>query len=222
MGELIVAVLAFVGSHELLSHPLRRPLVAVLGERGFLGLYSVMALGTLIWTIAAYRQTPVVMLWTAPRWTWDLASAVMLVASILFVGSILVRNPALPMAGGTMTADFAPQGVLRITRHPMMWAFALWAVVHAWLAGTLATLILAAGVAFLALFGSAMQDLKKAGQLGEGWAAYRARTSFLPFARGLAWPGWRAAIGGAMFFLGATWAHPRLFGAPVAGIWNYL
>ena len=41
------AAIAFVGTHFLLSHPLRAPLVARVGEKGFLGLYSLVAFATL-------------------------------------------------------------------------------------------------------------------------------------------------------------------------------
>jgi uncharacterized membrane protein len=44
--QLALATLAFVGSHLLLSHPLRPVLAARLGKRGFLGLYSLVALAT--------------------------------------------------------------------------------------------------------------------------------------------------------------------------------
>lgn len=222
MGELLAATAAFVVSHELLSHPLRRPLAGFVGERGFLGLYSVVAIATLIWAVSAYRHAPDVALWTAPAILHPLAAIVMFVASVLFVGSILSPNPALPGAGRLLVANPGPTGVLRITRHPMMWSFALWAGVHILLSGRLAAVILMTGIGFLALFGAAMQDRKKAVQMGEAWAAWRARTSFAPFARGISWPGWRAAIGGALFFLGATWTHPALFAAPVVGIWDWL
>lgn len=38
---LLIAATAFVGTHFLMSHPLRAPLVSRLGEKGFLGLYSL-------------------------------------------------------------------------------------------------------------------------------------------------------------------------------------
>ena len=34
--------LAFVGTHFLMSHPLRSPMVSALGERGFAGVYSLV------------------------------------------------------------------------------------------------------------------------------------------------------------------------------------
>ena len=221
MVGLTLAVLGFVGSHELLSHPLRRPLVARFGERGFLGLYSLVAFATFGWILFEFSRAPDVLLWTAPDWAWTLGAVLMFVASVLLVGSLTAPNPALPMAGSLIAKRPEPMGVLRLTRHPMMWSFAIWAVVHALVSGRAATVILAAGIGGLALFGAAMQDRKKADLLGETWAAWRARTSFVPFGRGAVWPGWIAVVGGTILFLAATWAHPRL-GAPAVGPWSGL
>lgn len=217
MGGLLLALLSFVGSHELLSHPLRRPLVARLGEKGFAGLYSLVALATFGWVLFEYRRAPDVVLWTAPAWAWTVGALLMFGASVLFVGSF-ARNPAFP---GVDRIDPRPGGVMRITRHPMMWSFAIWALVHGWLSGTGATLALCLGIGLLALIGAAMQDRKKAGLHGEGWAAYADATSYVPFGRGPAWPGWFALIGGTIFFFILTWLHPR-FGAPVVGVWSWL
>ena len=74
-------------------------LVARLGERGFVGLYSLVAVATLGWMIVAWPATSTpTPLWVAPLWWWPVASALMLVASILLVGS-LVGNPAFPSPG---------------------------------------------------------------------------------------------------------------------------
>lgn len=225
---LLTAVSAFVGSHELLSHPLRRPLVKAIGDKGFMGVYSLVAFATGGWAVWAFRSAPVEQLWVAPALVWQLAVPVMVAASILFVGSMLATNPALPGAERSLASAPEPRGVLRITRHPMMWGFALWAVVHIAVAGTSRSTILAGGVLFLALFGAAMQDRKKRELLGGAWDAWEARTAFVPFAaqmsgRQLAssvWPGWTPVLAGVALFLVATWAHP-LLGAPVVTFWGY-
>lgn len=51
--NLAFATLGFVGTHLLMSHPLRAGLVARLGERGFAGAYSIVAFATLGWMILA-------------------------------------------------------------------------------------------------------------------------------------------------------------------------
>ena len=210
MTLLSVALIAFVGSHFLLSHPLRAPLVARLGAGGFAGVYSLVAFATLGWAVAEWKAAPIELWWTAPAWAWPLAAVVMLFACILFVGSVTAPNPALM---GMPAPDGIERGVQRITRHPMMWAFALWAVVHGGLAGSGRTVMLAAAILILALVGARLQDGKKRGQMGAAWVAHEAATSFVPFGRGVVMPGWVALIGGIVLFVIATGVHP-LAGGP--------
>jgi uncharacterized membrane protein len=183
------------------------------GENGFRGVYSLVALVTFAAMVSAYRvagdQSP---LWNAADFVWIAAGLVMWVASILFVGSF-VGNPALPGAARVQR----PGGVLRITRHPMMWAFALWAIVHAAVIATPKALLLDAAILILALGGSAAQDRKKRELMGETWHEWSAQTAFWPFARGLGSPGAFALIGGTLVFLLATWLHPL----PV-GLWRWI
>src|SRR3546814_19056081 len=73
---------AFVGTLLLLSHPFRKSLVRRVGEKGFLGLYSLAALATFGWMIGArlgISSDPV--WWVAPPWFWDVATLLMLFAS---------------------------------------------------------------------------------------------------------------------------------------------
>ena len=57
-----------------------------------------------------------------------------------------------------------------ITRHPMMWSFAIWAVVHLMVVATPKALVFDGAIMLLALGGSAGQDRKKARQIGESLA----------------------------------------------------
>lgn len=213
---LVLALTAFVGSHFLLSHPLRAPLVARLGAGGFMIVYSLVAFATLGWAVFEWRRAPVELWWTVPAWAWPVAAVVMLGASILLVGSVATPNPALagmPAAAARAT----PSGVQRITRHPMMWAFALWALVHGAVSGTGRTVLLSAAILILALAGAWAQDGKKRAQMGDAWVDHEAATSFVPFGRGVAhgWPmpGWPALLGGIVLFAAAAWLHP-LAGGP--------
>lgn len=212
---LVLATAAFVGTHLLLSHPLRLPLIRNLGEAGFAGLYSIVAVLTLGWMVLAYRAIGVSLpLWIAPAWWWPAASALMLFASILLVGS-LIRNPAFPHPGAIKQAAQAPQGVYAITRHPMNWSFAIWALVHISLSWSPRNLIVAAGILILAIAGSIGQDRKKRASVGRRWQSWEERTSFVPFAallaRKIPWraaaPGWIPLVGGLLFWLAATWLH---------------
>ncbi|HVF92877.1 MAG TPA: NnrU family protein [Sphingomonas sp.] len=227
MGSVVAAAVAFVGTHFLLSHPLRRPIVARVGEGGFLGIYSLVAFATLIWLAIAYRAAPMTpMLWPVGDGVWAVATAVMLLASMLLVGS-LVRNPAMPDPTGKTVAPAEARGVFAITRHPMMWAFALWGACHALVYPIAANLVLVAAIIVLALVGAVMQDRKKETLLPEMWPGWEAKTSYWPFvaiAQGRArfgGFGMHTLAGGAVVWLAATWAHIPLAGW-AAGIWRWI
>lgn len=228
MTQLIAASMALVGSHFALSHPLRAPIVAKIGEGAFRGLYTIVALTTLGWTICAYRAVPADVVYAASDAAWMIATLLMWIASVLLIGS-LVGNPALPVPGARKAAGQDPRGVYAITRHPMMWSFALWATVHAVIAPSVRNHVLMLAIVFLALVGAMMQDRKKARLMGDAWKTWRARTAYFPFGAQLTGRlAWRAAVPsvavlivGTLVWLGVTWLHARA-GAPAAGIWRWI
>ena len=226
---LITTCALFVGTHLVLSHPLRGGLASRLGERGFQIVYSIVAIATFVMIVQAWRgMPPEPPLWVVDDPLWGLASLLVLFASILFMGS-LIGNPALPAPNAAAAAQAAPRGVFAITRHPMMWGFTLWAFAHALVMPTPGQIVLSATIAFLALVGSAGQDAKKARLMGDAWRHWAARTSFAPFARQLGgaapWgdtiPRGHALFGGIALWLIATWAHGAL-GYMVAGVWRWV
>ncbi len=220
LALLTLASLAFVGTHFLMSHPLRAPMVGALGERGFSLAYIAVSFATLYLMTRfygpAFAQSPAV-LWESNLVTWTVATLLMWFGSILFVGS-LRRNPAFPTGGRPITHIGEARGVFAITRHPMMWGFAIWSLVHVIANPTPASLIVSVAIAVLALGGAYGQDYKKERLVGEPWADWKSRTRFMPFGRGFAVPDAFAMIGGTVLWLGATYAHGAL-GYRAAGIW---
>lgn len=215
--HLVWALIVFVGGHFLLSHPLRAPLVGLLGETGFRGLYSLIALASLIWVAFAYRAAPVTVLWPhaeALRWP---VHGVMLLAAVLFAGSF-AGNPYVKMMTTGLQSTPQPSGVYAITRHPMMWAFGLWALAHMATSGDVPTVLLGAGIALLALLGAALQDVKLAARLGALWWDFQAHTSYFPFlaiAQGktpLKAVGLFPLLAGAALYLALVYAHPWIAG----------
>jgi uncharacterized membrane protein len=207
----------FVATHLLLSHPLRAPIVRRLGPKGFLAAYTVVSFATFIPMILARKSVGAEeWLWSVPGWAWTIALPLMWLASVLLAGSF-VRNPAMETLQSHDAVIGRPAGVFRWTRHPMMWSFALWALVHLLVHPEPSAVAIALAVGVLALAGSVAQDAKKRAQLGQRWAEWERATSFIPFGRGFALPGWLALVGGTTIFLGATWLHP----VPV-GFWHWL
>jgi uncharacterized membrane protein len=217
LASLALATLAFVGTHLALSHPYRIRVVQNVGDEGFLLIYSGVAIVTLGWMILAYLTVDNSLpLWIAPHWAWPVGAGAMLVATILLVGSF-VRNPAFPQPGAKRRAAPSRQatGVFAVTRHPMNWAFILWALVHLSLWGSPRNVIVAVGILVLAVLGSLGQDHKKLNVVGEPWRAWMGRTSFVPFAALLSgrakWSGlasaWPALLAGLAIWLAVTWFH---------------
>lgn len=221
LASLTAASIAFVGTHFALSHPLRAPLVRAVGEKGFLGLYSLVAFATFGWMVWAFLSAPYdPKLWNGSEdLPWAVASVLTIIALTLFLGS-LKGNPALPDQSSAGLADKVPAGVFRVTRHPMMWGFALWAIAHMLVAPTPRTLILSTAVLVLALLGAHLQDRKKRVLTGAAWQAWEGKTSYWPRLSQLGAPGWLWLVS-LVFWLGITWAHAPLGYVP-AGVWKWV
>ena len=222
LGWLIVWSVAFAATHLLMSHPLRAPMVRVLGEKGFSAVYSIISLVTLVMAARSYgpAQIDAAWQWSIPMWLWGVGSLLMWIGSIWFVGS-LVKNPALPHPDADAYASRPATGVFATTRHPMMWGFALWGITHILVNPTWPSIVLSLSIIVTALGGAYGQDIKKRRMMGEAWSDWEARTSFLPFARGFHPMGVFALLGGTALFLLATYAHGWLGRAPV-GLWTWI
>ncbi len=220
--NLAVATAAFVCSHLLLSSARPRgALVARLGEGGFLGLYSLVALATLAWAILAYDAvSPGPFLWIPGPGLRHLPLLVMPLSLILVVGGVATRNPSAVGMEAALQAEDPVRGVLRITRHPVQWGIMLWAAVHIVANGDGASVLFFGGFLALAALGSVHLDRRLAASHGQAWRHFATATSHLPFlamARGhqrlvpreLA----VAVAGGLGAFVVLLALHPHLFGA---------
>lgn len=218
--SLAAASTALVGTHFALSHPLRAPLVKAIGEGPFMGLYSLVAAACMVWMTLAFRAAPPADLGGTGEAAWIAATVLTLPALALFLGS-LRGNPALPAPGAAAAMARPPSGVFAVTRHPMMWGFALWALSHLVLWWSWRTMIVGSAVLILALVGAHFQDRKKAALMGAAWSDWQAQTSY--------WPRWGTLLGaGVALWLAAivawlllSWLHLTSGGVP-AGVWRWI
>lgn len=181
--SLTIAGLAFCGSHVLLSSTgLRGSLRDQLGEVGFLAVYSLTALATFAWFLVAYVHAPTIVLWPPQRWTSLIPVTVMPLATVLLVAGYTTPNPTAVAMERRARADDPAPGILRVTRHPVMWAIGLWAVSHMIANGDVRSLIFFGAFAILSLGGTLLIDRKKRLALGSDWSRLAAITSNLPFA----------------------------------------
>lgn len=220
-ASLIVSGAVFLGSHVVLSSTrLRGNLRDQLGERGYLALYSVVALATLAWFVTAYIHAPTLVLWRFAPWMVFVPVAVMPFASILLMAGYSTPNPtAVGMERVAGDDDPAP-GIMRVTRHPILWAIGLWALAHVAPAGDLASLLFFGALAALALGGTVLIDRKKRLALGSNWSRLAEVTSNIPFLAILAGRtrlrpheiGLLRVVAGLLLFAVLLLAHPLYTG----------
>jgi len=218
--ELIGANAVFVGSHFAMSHPLRKPMAAALGNAGFQIVYSLVSIAAIAWVAAAFRAAPSADLPGSGLAGWVIATALTLPATILLAGS-LFGNPALPTPQAETQARAMPGGVFRVTRHPMMWSFALWALSHIVLLWSWRTMITAFAIGLLALVGARLQDRKKERLMGDAWEQWESRTSYWPRWSAMLRAGWLPWTLGLGFFALFSWLHMPI-GGIAAGIWRWV
>jgi uncharacterized membrane protein len=203
MTTLVIATLVFLATHFVTSTPLRPVLVSKLGEWPYRGVYSVVALITLVWMIWAYRVAPPEPLWNGAR---EIAFVLMPIAFILLACGYW-RNPTMVGADKLLKSEDPARGMVRITRHPIMWGIMLWAAAHMVARGDLKSLVFFGAFLVLAAVGTLAMDARK--KTNPDWPRFAAVTSHIPFvaiAQGrnrIVWReiGWlRPAIGLAVFF----------------------
>lgn len=187
MTNLILAVLAFLASHAIPAlKPVRGALVARLGERTYQVLYSALSLAMIGWLGLAYARAPYVEIWAVRPWMIWVPVLVMPFACLLLVGALTAANP-LSVSGSRTAFDPARPGIVSVTRHPLMAAFALWAGAHLVPNGDAASLILFGLLFVLSLLGPPSLDAKRRAVLGEAeWRRLAGATSSLPLAAVLA------------------------------------
>ncbi|MCB2052738.1 MAG: NnrU family protein [Geminicoccaceae bacterium] len=226
MSNLLVAAIFFVGTHlGISSTQLRSQLIDRIGDTLYRILYSAIALVALIWMIDAYAEAPYQPLWYGGGFWRFVPTLVMPFALILLVTGLSGPNPTALGQAPDPDASEPARGMLRVTRHPVMWGIGLWALAHLLANPDLASFILFGAMAVLAFGGAFALDQRRTRENPPGWGVFVQRTSFVPFgaivegrqrfvAREIGWI--KLAVALALYVVLFV-AHPYLFGVPVAG-----
>ncbi len=219
MGWLTVAALVWIACHVgLAGTRLRSAAAGRLGDAGFRAGFSILSVLSITWLIIAYRQAPFWLLWIATDWLRWLIVALMAAAFLLFTAAVVTRSPT--AVGGDAMLTQEPRGVLRVTRHPMLWSFALWAALHILGNGDAASLVFFGAFLITALAGMPSIDAKIAARDPRNWPRFAALTSILPFqaiigGRNRLVPaeiGWLPLIMAVVLWAALLLAHPWIFG----------
>jgi uncharacterized membrane protein len=223
MPLLTIAVIVWIGIHlGLAGTRLRNVIVRRTGEVAFRIVFSLLSVLGLLFLVKAWEAAPTLLLWAPPDWLRWLLVAAMLPAFVLFAGSVSVRNPT--AIGPRDQAAEPPRGIIRVTRHPMLWSFSIWACVHLVGNGDTASLVFFGAFLATSLAGMPSIDAKLARRDPNTWAALSAATSIVPFGAiagqrnrlVLREIGWLTPAIGGLAWIATLLLHPWVFGvAPV-------
>ena len=152
MTLLIIGIVLFLGVHlvRVVAPDFRRSMIANLGEKGWRAGYSIASIATLVLLIYGFGQARQVtgMLYYPPVWMAHITIALMLIAMICLVASLLP-------AGHIATK----------TKHPMVLSVKIWALAHLLANGETSSVLLFA--AFLAWGVIVRISLKRRERRGE-------------------------------------------------------
>jgi uncharacterized membrane protein len=226
MSMLIMAAVVFLGIHFLISGTrLRDRITALIGERPYLGLFSLASLAAIVWLAISYNaaagsQEDGVVYDLGPGVRY---AAIPVTAFAFFLGvqGLLAPNPTSVQQEGAVAKKETIRGVLRITRHPFLWGVVICSALHVAANGYVASIMFFGTFLVLAFFGTFSIDRKRRRKLGPAWDAFARVTSNIPFAavitgrnrleigESLGWRFWAAMA----IFLLVLFTHVRLFHA---------
>jgi uncharacterized membrane protein len=203
------------------STPLRPRAVAIAGEGAYTAIFSIISLIAIYWLWTQYNAAPYGdKLWRAPDWWRWVQAALVLFSFVLMFGGLLTPNPSAPGGAEVLSNTRVADGIFAITRHPVMWGVAIWAITHMISQATWRGFAFFGAFAATALIGSWLQQNRKRDTV-PGWADFEAKTSFWPFLAisqgrakfslsALGW--WRIAIA-VVAWAAILHFHSWLFGA---------
>ena len=189
---ILSACLLFAGTHLWMSASnLRETLTPRIGNTGFTVTYLVVTIttmSTLIATVAYFGHQGVKGIQIADPLLRLLLQAGSGLGTLFVVAGLasFPKSPMSTLAQRVRTSHHQkalrpPAGVERVTRHPFFVGLAMLSFCHLFLASTLATGTLFAGLMTITLVGIPLQDRKLRNRWGDVYAEYERRTSIVPF-----------------------------------------
>lgn len=232
MLPLFAAAAFFLGIHLLVAGTsLRDGLVGAIGERAYLGLFSLASLGGIVALAMAYNAAsldPGEPLWYLGEGVKHAGGLVIALAFLFVVPGLLTPNPTSVGQESVAAKEGAASGMLRITRHPFLWGVALWSAFHLAANGDLPSVVFFGTFLALSVLGTFSIDARRRKKLGADWQTFSGKTSNIPFMAILSGRnslalgeliGWKQAVA-LVAFAGVMLSHHLLFGvSPFPGGW---
>ena len=180
-GELGLALFCFLFAHMLPARPaIRTALVSRLGRVAYIGIYSVLSVGLLMWVARAAARAPYVELWPYDERLVLAPIAGMVVACLLLVFGLSSPNP-LSLGRGAGFDPVSP-GIAAVVRHPVLWAALIWVATHLVVNGDVSHLVVFGAFGVLAIVGMLALDRRSRRRVDAGqWNTLARYTSNIPF-----------------------------------------
>jgi len=183
---IVLLWVAFAATHMLMSSIRFRPkLVSLLTDRGFQGVYSLIAFGIFgpLCVIYFDNKHAGPLLYSIPVSTgvWWLLSIGMAIAFVLLFCGLLTPSPT-SLSAGEETAE--PRGVHYITRHALLMSMALFGLLHLIPNGYASDVAFFGGFPVFVLMGTAHQDRRKLALDGDRYRPFYEATPWIPFTGG--------------------------------------
>lgn len=206
----------FFVTHSVPVRPaIKARIVGTIGLRGFAAGYSILSICMLALLIWAAGEAPFVELWPQTTWQRHVVHLGMLLVCFILAFAIARPNPF--SFGGAHSDRFDPTrpGIVRLTRHPILIAMALWAGLHMLPNGDLAHVILFGVLGGFALVGRKVINARKQRIMGaDTWHTLNAAVGKTPY-----FTPPQSMIGavirfacGILMFASLLWLHPFVIG----------
>ena len=237
MQMLIAAALTFLAIHLVVSGTrLRDWITDVIGENVYLGLFSLVSVGALVWLAMSFNAASAALgsssdpiLYAPGTAVRHLGPPLVLLAFLIGVPGLLTPNPTSVRQEGAAAKEGTVRGILRVTRHPFLWGVAIWSAFHLAANGDEAAVVLFGSLFLTAVLGTFSIDAKRKRKLGAAWEGFASKTSNIPFAAILAgrnsfkvgeYFDWRLLVA-VLIFCVILVSHAHLFGvSPFPGGWR--
>ena len=214
-------MLLFLGSHAIAALPwLRNAAIEKFGAVPYRTLYSLLSLALLIWLIRAAARAPYIPLWEVADWQFLVPNLAMPAVCLLIAFGIAAPNP-FSLGGRKAGFSFESPGIAGLSRHPLLWGLAIWALAHIVPNGDVAHVILFGLFAAYAIAGTIIFDRRRQREMGLAtWKRLAEHTSNLPGAALCAgrWkPQWSALNpirlgGGVLLYVSLLALHQQVIG----------
>jgi uncharacterized membrane protein len=183
-STIVLLWFAFAISHMVLSSLTLRPrIVALLGDKGFAGAYSLIALAAFVPMVSVYfgNKHSGPMIWSVAMTPpiEGFVTVVMGLAVVLLVAGIVTPSPVAMTVPSGQAVEV--RGIHYITRHGVFMAAGLFGLVHLIPNGFASDIAFFAGFPIFAIVGCLHQDRRKLTTDSDRYVEFHAATPLIPF-----------------------------------------